>query len=572
MITGHDLDINTMYACLAGTQKHVGTSMVEPGHVDECLQILHVLAGGEDKWRERPFVSQSNCFVVPPMKFAEDACRCLEAAARGGMPVLLLSAAQAGATSPAALAGTVVQAVAECLAGLVYINCVVPGAIAIWGPWPFVSDLRTGAMSGGSGEQALITSGCAQMGHFYNLTVGSAAGMCDSKLPDMQAGYEKGVTAGISAMTGINLLYESAGMHASLLGFCLESLLIDNDMLGSINRNVRGIEVNEDTLSLEVIAQVCIDGPGHYLGNEQTLALMQKDYVYPQVAEPHEPQGMERGRQARHRGARGGEEARNPVHLLSRLHPAPHRRADPRQARHQAAAQRDGAGRPALGVTPVEHPVLTAIRRAGFTPLGWFAPGPEDKVPDGARFVILIGNAGPDMFRRFARERDPARDTHGRLDAGRRAGLARDLDAEAVYPFDMNPPWPFLTWARRGGGGHVSPLGLNIHPVYGLWHAYRAALLFPVEFDLPPMSPGRSPCEACAAKPCLTACPVSAFDGTSYDVAACAAPPRHGATGRACMSGGCLARHACPVGQGLPMLRHRQSSTCGPSSRARQEA
>lgn len=281
MLTGHDLDINTMYACLAGTQKHVGTSMVAAEHVSECLEILHFVAGGEDKWRERPFVSQSNCFVVPPMKFAEDACRCLETAVRGGMPVLLLSAAQAGATSPAALAGTVVQAVAECLAGLAYVNAVQPGAVAIWGPWPFVSDLRTGAMSGGSGEQALITSACAQMGHFYKLTVGSAAGMSDSKLPDVQAGYEKGVTAGISAMTGVNLMYESAGMHASLLGFCPESLLIDNDMLGSINRNIRGIEVNDETLSMEVIANVCIEGPGHYLGHEQTLSLMQKDYVYP---------------------------------------------------------------------------------------------------------------------------------------------------------------------------------------------------------------------------------------------------------------------------------------------------
>jgi len=289
MLTGHDLDINTMYACLAGTSKHVGTSMVAPEHVEECLQMLHFIAGGEAQWRERPFVSQSNCFVVPPLKFAEDACRCLEVAARGGMPVLLLSAAQAGATSPAALAGTVVQAVAECLAGLVYINCIVPGAVAIWGPWPFVSDLRTGAMSGGSGEQALITSGCAQMGHFYKLTVGSAAGMCDSKMPDMQAGYEKGVTAGISAMTGINMMYESAGMHASLLGFCLESLLIDNDMLGSINRNVRGIEVNDETLSLDVIADVCLEGPGHYLGSEQTLTLMQREYVYPHVANRMSP-------------------------------------------------------------------------------------------------------------------------------------------------------------------------------------------------------------------------------------------------------------------------------------------
>ncbi len=289
MVSGHDLDINTLYACLAGTSKHVGTSMVAPEHVNESLEMLHTIAGSEEAWRARPFVSQSNCFVVPPLKWAEDACRCLEAAARGGMPVLLLSAAQAGATSPAALAGTVVQAVAECLAGLVYINAVVPGAPAIWGPWPFVSDLRTGAMSGGSGEQALITAACAQMGRYYDLTVGSAAGMCDAKLPDMQAGGEKGVTAALATMSGINLLYESAGMHASLLGFCLESLLIDNDMLGSINRNIRGIEVSDETLSVEVIRNVCIGGPGHFLGHDQTLSLMQKEYIYPALGNRMSP-------------------------------------------------------------------------------------------------------------------------------------------------------------------------------------------------------------------------------------------------------------------------------------------
>lgn len=198
----------------------------------------------------------------------------------------------------------------------------------------------------------------------------------------------------------------------------------------------------------------------------------------------------------------------------------------------------------------MEHAVLTTIRRAGFTPLGWFEPMPQDKVPEGARFVILIGNAGPDMFRRFARERDPSRDAMDDWTRDVVHHLARDLDAEAVYPFDMEPPWPFLTWARRGGAGHVSPLGLNIHPTYGLWHAYRAALLFPVAFDLPRQSLGQHPCEACLDKPCLTACPVSAFDGTSYDVPACA---RHlaSAEGKPCMSRGCLARHACPVGQGF---------------------
>jgi hypothetical protein len=78
-------------------------------------------------------------------------------------------------------------------------------------------------------------------------------------------------------------------MHASLLGFCLESLIIDNDMLGSINRNVRGIEVNDDTLSVEVIREVCLNGPGHYLGHRQTLSLMQKEYIYPGVGNRMSP-------------------------------------------------------------------------------------------------------------------------------------------------------------------------------------------------------------------------------------------------------------------------------------------
>jgi trimethylamine--corrinoid protein Co-methyltransferase len=198
--------------------------------------MLHTIAGGEDKWRARPFVSMSNCFVVPPMKFAQDACRCLEAGVRGGMPILLLAAGQAGATSPAALAGAVVQEVAECLGALVYVNLMVPGHPAMFGPWPFVSDLRTGAMSGGSGEQAILSAACAQMAHFYDL----------SKLPDAQSGYEKGYTNALAGVAGANMIYESAGMHASLLGCCLESYVIDNDILGGCLRTVRGIEVTED--------------------------------------------------------------------------------------------------------------------------------------------------------------------------------------------------------------------------------------------------------------------------------------------------------------------------------------
>lgn len=283
------MDLNTCYAAVAGTSKHVGTSMVHPDHVTEALEMLHYIAGGEDKWRERPFVSQSNCFVVPPMKFAEDACSALEVAVRGGMPVLLLAAGQAGATSPAALAGAVMQEVAEVLAGLVYVNLIVPGHPAIFGTWPFVSDLRTGAMSGGSGEQALLSAACAQMANFYDLCGGVPAGMTDAKTPDAQHGYEKGYTETLLAHAGANMIYESAGMQGSLLGFSHEALVIDNDMIGGIMRTIKGIEVTEDSLSVESLRDVCTNGPGHYLGHDQTLSLMQSEYVYPVIGDRKSP-------------------------------------------------------------------------------------------------------------------------------------------------------------------------------------------------------------------------------------------------------------------------------------------
>ncbi|MGO9425614.1 MAG: trimethylamine methyltransferase family protein [Steroidobacteraceae bacterium] len=292
-----EMDINTAYASVAGTTKHVGTSWVQPQHVEASLEMFHLIAGGEQQWRARPFVSQSNCFVVPPLKFAYDACLCLETAVRGGMPVLLLSAGQAGATAPAALASALVQETAECLAGLVYVNAIKPGAPAIFGTWCFVSDLRTGAMSGGSPEQALLSAASAQLSRYYDLTGGTASGMSDAKLPDMQAGYEKAYNHALVGNAGANLIYESAGMLASLLGFSLESLIIDNDVIGAVQRTIKGIEVSDESLSLDTIRKVCLEGPGHYLGSDQTLQLMQREYIYPTVGDRTSPnQWVEEGR------------------------------------------------------------------------------------------------------------------------------------------------------------------------------------------------------------------------------------------------------------------------------------
>jgi hypothetical protein len=196
--------------------------------------------------------------------------------------------------------------------------------------------------------------------------------------------------------------------------------------------------------------------------------------------------------------------------------------------------------------------IQRSLQDAGLTPRGAFHPAAGEDAPPlaagmPARTVVLAGNAGPRMWQAF----DDARAGGGMtLDAWSERVLTRlaaRLGARAVFPFER-PYLPFQRWAMRAEACHPSPLGLLIHPDYGLWHGYRGALLFAEAMELPPPDRRASPCSSCADRPCLGACPVDAFDGTAYDVPACA---RHlAATPEPdCMDIGCLARHACPVGR-----------------------
>lgn len=186
-----DVDINLCYACVRGTTKPVSTSWFNGENVRRSLEMLHQIAGGEKAWRERPFVSNGCTFVVPPLKFAFESCVGLECAVRGGMPVQLISSGQLGATAPVSVAGVAVQTMAEVLGGLVYALAVSPDAKVMLGTWPLVSDLRTGAATTGSPEQALVSSAVCQMARFYDIPNGCISGIADSKLPDAQAAMEK---------------------------------------------------------------------------------------------------------------------------------------------------------------------------------------------------------------------------------------------------------------------------------------------------------------------------------------------------------------------------------------------
>jgi trimethylamine--corrinoid protein Co-methyltransferase len=290
----YEFDLSVAYACAAGTSKPIGTGFNDWRHVADGMALFDTFLGGEGRFRKTPFSTCNTCAIVSPLKFGADNSEVAIAAARAGFPVKMVVAAQAGATAPAALAGTLVQTVAETLAGLAMVNFAVPGHPVLYCNWPFVSDLRTGAFSGGGGEEAVLNAASAQIANFYELPNGTAAGMTDAKEPDNQSGYEKGITNVLAGLAGANVVYESAGMTASLLGCSLESYVIDNEMLGNARRAIRGIEVSEDTLSLEVIEQA-VNGAGHFLGHPQTLELMESEYVYPEIGDRSTPDEWEAG-------------------------------------------------------------------------------------------------------------------------------------------------------------------------------------------------------------------------------------------------------------------------------------
>jgi 2-methylcitrate dehydratase PrpD len=181
-----EFDLSIAYACAAGTTKPLGVGFNQPSHAADAVEMFDLILGGEGRFRARPFATCNTCAVVPPLKFGEDNTVVAMAAARAGFPVKMTNAAQAGATAPAALAGTLVQTVAESLAGMAIVQLAQPGAPVIYANWPFVSDLRTGAFSGGGGEIALLNAASAQIARWYGFPNCVSAGMTDAKDFDAQ--------------------------------------------------------------------------------------------------------------------------------------------------------------------------------------------------------------------------------------------------------------------------------------------------------------------------------------------------------------------------------------------------
>ncbi|WP_300037739.1 trimethylamine methyltransferase family protein [uncultured Roseobacter sp.] len=283
-----DLDVNTAYALLRNTTKPVATAFTLPGHVAPIVQMFDVAAGGDGAFARRPFVKAHISPVISPMRYGEDAVDVTYACLEHNIPVSCITAAQSGATAPATLAGFLAQSLAETLGSLLMVHAVKPGHPMVFSNWPLVVDLRTGAFAGGGGETALLNAASAQLSNWLGLPSGVAASMTDAKAIDAQYGAEKAMTSLAAALAGGNLIYESSGMTASLLGASFEAFILDDEMHSATYRALRGIEVTEENLGFEAICEAVL-GPGHFLGGQHTYAAMERDYFYPSIADRDAP-------------------------------------------------------------------------------------------------------------------------------------------------------------------------------------------------------------------------------------------------------------------------------------------
>lgn len=283
-VAPESLDVCKFYACLANTRKHVMGSASSPDTANDVIGLAEQIAGGKDALARSPIISFITSWMISPLTLDVGASRVLETVVRRGVPVALSSAPVAGSTAPATLAGTLAQVHAEQLSGIVLCQAVQKGAAVLYGPVPAVADFHTMGYAGGAIESALLNAACAQLAHSIGVPIYADAGLTDSKLPDVQAGYEKGMNILLVALAGGNYIHHSAGMLESMLTVAYEQYVIDNDINGMALRALRGITVTPETLAEHVITSV---GPGgNFLTEPHTLGHIRgNEYFVPATAD-----------------------------------------------------------------------------------------------------------------------------------------------------------------------------------------------------------------------------------------------------------------------------------------------
>lgn len=281
------LDVNKYYAALRHTAKHVMGSAYTVQGAREVIELGAMVAGSEEALVDRPFISFVNSWMISPLRVDSESAEVLVEIVERGVPVALSSAPMAGSTAPATIAGIVTQVHAEQLSGIVLTQLIREGAPVLYGPVPAAANMRTMAYAGGAIETGLMNAAAVQMARSLELPTYTDAGLTDSKLPDIQAGYEKMGNILMVAMAGGNYIHHAAGMLEAMSTVAYEQYVIDNDIMGSALRALRGIDVNDETLATDVVKAV---GPGgNFLTQHHTVQVARShEYFLPQISDRQE--------------------------------------------------------------------------------------------------------------------------------------------------------------------------------------------------------------------------------------------------------------------------------------------
>jgi len=265
------------YNAFNHTTKHVMGGCTDLRGAKQVWKLASIIAGGEDRLREKPFVSVITN-PISPLTTTAYILDILSFCAQRGIPVTCAAVPIAGATAPATLAGTLAQMHAESLAGVALTQVFSPGAKVMYGAVPTIMDLRKMDFTMGSVEMAMMNAAAVQLAKRYHLPIYASAGVTEAKRPDIQAGFEKTVSSLTVAMTGADYIHLAAGMIDSANSISYEQYVIDNEILGMIYRMLSGIKVNRDTLAFDVIESV---GPGgNFVTEDHTIDHMMDEFFY----------------------------------------------------------------------------------------------------------------------------------------------------------------------------------------------------------------------------------------------------------------------------------------------------
>ena len=274
--------LSRLYPALKYCLKPIRSTTTNAKDAEKVLRLGELIAGSKAAYQARPFVTHHFCPTISPLTMDTDSTEMLIYFTERQLPVYPSAVPNAGLTAPMTMAGTIAQGNAEFLVAAVLMQMVREGTPLIYSALPTVADMRTGAYAPGGIECGMLHMACAQMARFYNVPYGGYIGLTNAKINDTQSGYETGMSTLGGVLAGVDML-NMGGLLDALKAFDFAKAVIDDEIAQMLKRVKAGFEVNEETLALDIIADV--GSGGNFMNKKHTRKWMRSTALMPKIAD-----------------------------------------------------------------------------------------------------------------------------------------------------------------------------------------------------------------------------------------------------------------------------------------------